>query len=463
MMKITPYKMKTINADILTPIRIFKRLNGRRKCLLESSFDHENKGKYSYIGADPYKEIIGYGNETVIKDLQTGDEKRLKVNALHYIRDHLPKIHIDLPLPFTGGAIGYVGYDAIREFEQIGADLPDELDMPDIHFMLYKNIIVFEHRKETAHILTINIDQDSDEQLTNNITKLEEALHTDGGNMTTKDIDPLHFKSDMEKETFKESVNKAKEYIRQGEAEQIVVSKRMKAVINGDPLSYYRKLRIANPSPYMFYIDFDDYLIIGASPESLIQTSDQKIIANPIAGTRPRGKTEAEDKALTSELLADKKEISEHQMLVNLSKKDLSRVCEHDSITTPVYMNVEKFEHVMHIVSEVHGTLKPDLTSIDALITSLPAGTVSGTPKTRAMQIINELEPIKRGFYGGGIGYIGFNEEINLALAIRSLIIKENVAYLQTGAGVVLDSDPETEFMETLHKARSLTEVNNTY
>src|SRR5699024_494270 len=228
------------------------------------------------------------------------------------------------------------------------------------------------------------------------------------------------------------------------------------AEVNGDPFSYYRKLRFANPSPYMFYVDFDDYLIIGTSPESLIQTTGKQIVTNPIAGTRHRGKTDAEDRLLMDELLADQKEIAEHQMLVNLSRKDLEQVCEIDSITIPTYMQIEKYQHVMHIVTEVHGTLKPNKSSIDALIATLPAGTVSGTPKIRAMQIINELEDYKRGIYGGGIGFISFTHDLNLALAIRSIIIKNKTAYLQTGAGIVFDSDPDAEFAETLHKARSL-------
>lgn len=458
--KTVPYKILKLNADTLTPIGIFKRLTGTKRFLLESSFEHEKKGKYSYMGSDPYQEVIGHGNMTTVIHHETGETVEHPQNALHYLQEHFPKIDLDLPLPFTGGAIGYIGYDAIRQYENIGPDLPDELNMPDIHLMVYKNLIVYKHSNETVHLVAMNMDHEQEDELDQRLDTLKETLQADEGTTSITTMENLHFKSDMTEEMFKEKVSIAKKHIHQGDAFQIVVSKRMKAEIHGDPFSYYRKLRIANPSPYMFYIDFEDYLIIGASPESLVQTTGNAIVTNPIAGTRARGKTEEEDVQLMEELLADKKEISEHQMLVDLSRNDLGQVCETGSITIPIYMKIEKYQHVMHIVSEVHGKLKTDLTSIDALIASLPAGTVSGAPKIRAMQIINELEDKKRGFYGGGIGYIGFNHDLNMALAIRSLVIKEDVAYLQTGAGIVYDSDLDDEFAETLHKARSLMEVS---
>jgi len=235
----------------------------------------------------------------------------------------------------------------------------------------------------------------------------------------------------------------------------------MVATITDDPFSIYRKLRTANPSPYMFYIDFADYLIIGASPESLVQTTGRTVVTNPIAGTKPRGKNEAEDAMIAYELLQDPKEVAEHDMLVQLSKDDLHPICKQGSIQVPVYKDIVKYEHVMHIVSETHGILKDHLTSFDALVACLPAGTVSGSPKIRAMQIINELEDERRGFYAGGIGYITFNHDINIAIAIRSLIIKDKIAYVQAGAGIVQDSIAENEYMETLHKAKSLTNLKN--
>lgn len=458
--QILPYKLLKKNADTLTPIGIFKQLTGEKKFLLESSFEHEKKGKYSYIGSDPYLEIIGHDHQTTVINHETGEKNQFDQKPLQYFQENLPQIELDLPLPFTGGAIGYIGYDAIRQYEQIGTDLPDELNMPDVHFMVYKNLIIYEHSNESVTLITINIDEQPEEVLDERLKILQDALH---GEIDIRELEDTNvdFQADMTEEEFKEKVKIAKQYIHQGEALQIVVSKRMKTAINSDPLACYRKLRITNPSPYMFYIDFGEYLIVGASPESLVQTTGNHIVTNPIAGTRPRGNTDEADTKLMDELLADAKEIAEHKMLVDLSRNDLGSVCEVGSITIPTYMKIEKYQHVMHIVSEVHGKLKADSTSIDALIACMPAGTVSGAPKIRAMQIINELEETKRGFYGGGIGYIGFNHDLNMALAIRSLVIKDGYAYLQTGAGIVYDSDLDAEFNETLHKARSLMEVSN--
>lgn len=458
--KTIPYQFIKQNADTLTPIEIFKRVDGKKKFLLESSFQHEKKGKYSFIGSDPYREIIGHGNTTTDVKHEESTVETIAQSALPYLQEQLPKIDTDLPLPFHGGAIGYTGYDAIREFENIGETLPDELNMPDIHFMIYKNVIVFDHTKEVVYLIAMNPDHQADSQLDHRLENLQRMLTTQG-NTTEDDLSNVQFQPDSTEEQFKEKVEIAKKHIHQGDIFQVVLSQRMKATIDGDPFSFYRKLRKANPSPYMFYIDFDDYLVLGASPESLIQTTGDEVVTNPIAGTRARGNTADEDEELMAELLADEKEIAEHRMLVDLSRNDLGRVCEISSITLPTYMKIEKYQHVMHIVSEVHGKLQANLTGIHALIACLPAGTVSGAPKIKAMQIINDLEDKKRGAYAGGIGYISFNHDVNIALAIRSLVIKENQAYLQTGAGIVYDSVPEKEFAETLQKAKSLMEVNN--
>ncbi|MGM8365450.1 anthranilate synthase component I [Virgibacillus sp. W0181] len=451
------FKLEKMNADTLTPVGIFKRLDGARKFLLESSVQHEKKGKYSYIGVNPYEEIIGHGNGTTVINHEAETKKEIKQNVLQYIKSNFPKLDLDLPLPFTGGAIGYIGYDAIRHFQHIGEKLEDDLEMPDVHLMVYKNIIVYEHSNETAHLIAMNVDQQPEAVLEERIQSLKEVLKKDI-TVPAPEASSVNFQPNISKDAFMEKVKVAKKYIHDGEAEQIVLSQRMQAELHVDPFSFYRKLRVANPSPYMFYIDFSDYLIIGASPETLIQTTGNNVVTNPIAGTRARGKTKMEDEQLMHDLLQDKKELSEHEMLVTLSKDELLQTCDANSVHAPVYMNIEKYEHVMHIVSEVHGTLKKNFTSIDALIASLPAGTVSGSPKKRAMQIVNELEEKTRGFYGGGIGYMTFNHDLNIALAIRSLVIKENKAYLQAGAGIVKDSIPENEYLETMNKARSLME-----
>lgn len=452
------YKRIEKNGDTLTPITIFKRLEGPKKFLLESSFQHKRKGKYSYIGASPYLEIIGRGRKTTTVDTKTGEERTFAMHALDYIKKHLPKITTDIPLPFTGGAIGYVGYDAIREFVDIGEHLPDDLNMPEVHLMVYDTIIAYEHRTEKVHILTMNVRKESDQAMEEKIAQIEKTLQTQVA-IPEPALEPLKFEPELDKATFIKKVEKAKNYIERGEAEQIVLSQRLVANLACDPISYYRQLRSQNPSPYMFYIDFTDYIILGSSPESLVQTEKDKVVTNPIAGTRPRGQSLTEDEALKQDLLTDKKELAEHNMLVELSKRDLAPICKTDSIHVPVYMDVVQYEHVMHIVSEVHGSLKANASSIDALIACLPAGTVSGSPKERAMRIINELETVRRGVYAGGIGFISFSHDINLAITIRSLLVKDGQAYVQVGAGIVENSIPEEEYEETLQKARSLTEI----
>lgn len=454
-----PYKMRELNGNTRTPIDIYQSLTGSKKILLESTFEHEQKGKFSFIGQDPYQEIIGHENTTIVKDHIQCTTEELSINALDFIKKNLPRIDINIPTPFYGGAIGYVGYDAIRQFEHIGENLTDELEMPDIHFMLFKNIIVMDHANKKISIIVTNPNKESETVLNTQLHSLEKTMMNSQKKVDITDS-RIHFEPEITQEEFEKRVNIAKKYIKAGDIFQVVLSQRMKANVEGDPFTFYKKLRDANPSPYMFYIDFEDYLILGASPESLVQTMGNQIITNPIAGTRPRGKTVEEDETLKNELLNDKKEIAEHKMLVDLSRNDLGRVCEIGSIEIPTYMTIEKYQHVMHIVSEVKGKLRQDCSSVDALISCLPAGTVSGAPKIRAMQIINELEETKRGPYAGGIGFINFNHDINIALAIRSVVIKDQKAYLQAGAGIVYDSIPEMEYQETLNKAKSLMEVN---
>lgn len=453
------YKMLKINADTLTPIRIFKQLTGKKKFLLESSFDHENKGKYSYIGANPYQEIIGSYNVTTVIDHHQKTQKTFHQNALNYIRNQFPKLTLEAPLPFMGGAVGYIGYDAMCVNEEKTIYVTDALKMPDVHLMIYKDLIVYEHQKETAYLIAMNLYQESEEALNKRLERLKESLKNQAIAFDEKPSQ-LEFSTNLSKQEFIQQVDEAKKYIEKGEALQIVISQRMEADITGDPLAYYRQLRFTNPSPYMFYVDFSDYTILGASPESLIQTTGRHVFTNPIAGTRKRGESEKEDQRLMKELLADEKEVAEHHMLVERSRKDLLTVCEEESISIPIHMEIEKFQHVMHIVTEVHGTLKENKSSIDALMACLPAGTVSGEPKQRAMEIIHKLEKQKRGFYGGGIGYISYTHDLNIALAIRSMIIKDQKAYVQAGAGIVADSNPEAEYNETLDKARSLLEIS---
>lgn len=459
------YRYEKLPAEGTKPIQVFQNLKGAKKFLLESTYSHKKKGKFSFLGMNPYQEIIGEGGETKVIDLEAGTVECIKENALHLMKKQLPAIETHLPIPFNGGAVGYVGYDAIRDFLDIGSPLPDELNVPEIHFMLFKNIIAFDHGEGCIYLIAVNPDNSREVDLEKQLQQLKETL-ANRPTANTDDFSGVEFEPEETEASLKEKILRAKEHIERGEVQQVVLSQRFTADLRGKanfPLSFYQSLREANPSPYMFYIDFAEYIVLGASPESLLQISGKEVSTNPIAGTRPRGRTTEEDAALESELLADEKELAEHRMLVDLSKDDLAKICDTESIHVPIEMVIEKYQHVMHIVSEVKGELQEQATSLDALIACLPAGTVSGAPKQRAMQIINELEEKMRGPYGGGVGYINFNQDLNIALTIRSLIIKNEVAYLQAGAGIVQDSVPEKEYQETLHKARALLEAAYTF
>lgn len=448
------YQIKQINGDVLTPISVFQRLQGKKKFILESSSGHGEKGRYSFIGMEPYKEIIGDGQ--IVKIKTATEEETLKDKPLEVVKAHIPNISLDLPFPFYGGAVGYIGYDAIRQYEQIGDRLDDEIGMPDIHLMFYRELVVFDHKKQEVSIVVLDMDKLGN--LDKRIRLVEEMLNQPVEEKSDE-LTPLEFTAATDKETFMELVEKTKQHIIDGDIFQAVLSQRMQADFHVDPFSFYRRLRVSNPSPYMFFVDFEDAIVLGASPESLIKVSGDQVITNPIAGTRPRGKTPEKDETYAEDLLADEKEVAEHKMLVDLSRNDLGRVSEIGSISIDKFMLIERFQHVMHIVSEVSGTLAQGLSGLDALTTTLPAGTVSGAPKIRAMQLVNELEEKKRGVYSGSVGYINLNGDLDLALAIRTMVVKNQKAYVQAGAGIVYDSDPATEYEETMNKAKSLLEV----
>ncbi|WP_445661450.1 anthranilate synthase component I [Bacillus sp. FSL K6-3431] len=450
------FKMKKLNGDVLTPINVFLRLEGVKKFLLESSLKHNEQGRYSFIGVNPLMEIIGAGDQTKVISSDGVVIKEEKGLPLNILRTNLPELTLDLPFPFYGGAVGYVGYDAIRQYREIGVDLSDQIDMPDIHFMIYEDVVVFDHLAQTIYLLAIDLDgKRSEAELEKRLEELEMQISRKETDESLFDCN-IEFRPEMEKEEFVRRIAKAQEYVKSGELLQVVLSQRMIGHVDADPFHFYRVLRNSNPSPYMFFLDFGEHVVLGASPESFIKTNGRHASTNPIAGTRPRGETVEEDEKLATELLSDEKELSEHRMLVDLSREEMSEVCMPDSIDVKRYMKIEQYRHVMHIVSEVEGELAEGQMGIDALIACLPAGTVSGAPKTRAMQIINELEDVKRGVYGGAIGYVNANGDIDFALAIRSLVIKEQQAYLQAGAGIVIDSVPEREYMETVNKARAL-------
>ncbi|WP_198038746.1 anthranilate synthase component I [Planococcus lenghuensis] len=442
---------RKLEGDRLTPIAIFKRLEGARKCLLESSLKHTASGRYSFIGAEPAKSFIGTDNELTEIDHRTGEQHTVTGKPLDLLQKRVPHVESPVDVPFAGGLAGYIGYDAIRAYEPIGATRKDTLDMPAVHMQQYETVVVFDHLRQEVTVLSLHGEAALD--------AVQAQLQIPEDEPAPEEPGKLHFSSEITGDSFRTQVEQAKEHIRQGDVFQVVLSQRLHADYKGDAFTLYRKLRKQNPSPYQFYIEFDGYAIVGASPESLLSVRNGEIKTNPIAGTRRRGITEEEDDALAEELLADPKERAEHQMLVDLSRNDVGRVAAVGSVQIPKYMEIEKYQHVMHIVSEVTGTLATDMHPLDALVACLPAGTVSGAPKVRAMQLIRDFEDERRGVYGGAIGYLGFNGNLDVALAIRTFVVKDERVYVQAGAGIVYDSDPQAEYEETLHKARSLMEV----
>lgn len=443
-------KIRKIDGDSLTPIAVFNRLAGERKCLLESSLKTSVTGRYSFIGADPSTGYIGHGRQLREIDFRTGTEKIHEGKPLELIKERMPRYEAEVEgLPFTGGALGYIGYDAIQVYEPIKAPKEDSLQMPDIHLQVYETIVVFDHVKNDVTILSFE----------DKLDEIEQQLSVPEKPAAATGQESLQFDSKTSDAFFRKQVEQAKDHIRKGDVFQLVLSQRLSASYKGDAFALYRKLRKQNPSPYQFFIDFDGYAIVGASPESLLTIRGSHMVTNPIAGTRKRGRTVVEDDQLAEELAGDEKEQAEHKMLVDLSRNDVGRVAQIGTVEVPKYMVIEKYQHVMHLVSEVTGELDQKMHPLDALVSCLPAGTVSGAPKVRAMQLIQEFEEERRGVYGGAIGYFGFNGNLDVALAIRTFVVKDGMVHVQAGAGIVFDSDPQAEYEETLHKARSLTEV----
>lgn len=451
--------MKEIQGDMMTPISIYHSLQGKKKMLFESSAKHEESGRYSFIAVDPISELTGdqHGYSLSFKN---GEVEQEQMSVIEKLKTMMP-IHQDsYPFSFFGGAIGYFGYETAFYNEKIGVLLNDELEMPDVHVMFYDTFIIFDHLKQAVTIAAIDLFQNgrSENAMTNAIEKIFSELQQ--GPKIPESLDTLlAFLPQIQEEDFTKMVEKAKEHILRGDIFQVVLSQRFTSPFNGDPFSLYRQLRTSNPSPYMFYMDFETYTILGTSPESLVKVKDGLVTTNPIAGTKPRGKTTEEDVRIAYELLNDEKEVAEHRMLVDLGRNDIGRIAEIGTVHIEKYMKIEYYKYVMHIVSEVTGRLKKDAHILDVLTTCLPAGTVSGAPKIRAMQIINNLEPMKRGVYAGAVGYISVTGNMDLALAIRTMVVKDHHAHVQAGAGIVHDSIPKSEYEETIHKAKALLEV----
>ena len=458
--EVKDYVIHEIQGDMMTPISIFESLTGKKKVLFESSAKHEESGRYSFIAVNPIAELKG-NKEGYAYQYEEEEPQLEQCSVLAKLRNMLPIQDESYPFSFFGGAIGYFGYDTAFYNEKIGESLEDELEMPDVHVYFYDTFIVFDHLSQKVTIVTIDLFQSgrSATDMENSITEIADQIKR-GATYTEETAVSVQFEPSIEKTEFIQMVETAKKHIERGDIFQVVLSQRFKTNFTGKPFSLYRKLRTSNPSPYMFYLEFDDYTILGTSPESLVKVLDRKVTTNPIAGTKPRGKTKEEDLLLEQQLINDEKEIAEHRMLVDLGRNDIGRVSKIGTVQVTKYMNIERYKHVMHIVSEVTGELTDDTHVLDVLTSCLPAGTVSGAPKIRAMQIINEIEHLKRGVYAGAIGYISINGNMDLALAIRTMIVKDQKAFVQAGAGIVYDSIPESEYQETINKAKALLEVH---
>jgi anthranilate synthase component 1 len=468
----------TFIADCETPVSAFLKLRelapGEPCFLLESAEQGQRMGRYSFIGFRP-RSVLRWS----LGD--PGDPYALAAAAVAESgQAPSPEEEGEGP-PFSGGAVGYFGYDLVRTVEPLGSPNEDVLGLPDMALMLTDTVVSFDHLKHTITILA-NADLDAapnleraKEQAQARIAEVRTCLAgpvprpedssarrtpltvaAAGVSVSKPAREPVNFQSNMPREHFEAMVARIVEYIHAGDAFQVVPSQRWSSPVPVEAFSIYRGLRNVNPSPYMYFLDFGDFQVAGASPEPLLTVSGRRVSTRPIAGTKPRGQTPEDDRRIAGELLADEKERAEHVMLVDLGRNDLGRVCEYGSVEVDELMEVETYSHVMHIVSSVSGTLREDVGAMDALRSVLPAGTLSGAPKVRAMQIIDELEPIKRGGYGGAIGYLSYNGDLDTAIHIRTVVVKDGVAHVQTGGGTVADAKPAYEYEESVAKSRAV-------
>ena len=457
-------------ADFETPLSAYLKINGDAEAFLfESAESTGDSGRYSILGSKPRTTITARGQQITLsengKTTEWQTEKDILTELEQLMEKYNPVTHGNAP-PFYGGAVGYLSYDSVRQFEpSISAPAKDELGLPDALFIIAEDLLIFDHRLRRL-ILVANafIDEhdtpdaaykDAQHRISAMQALLDQPLHITPLNGLTEFETP-EMRSNTTQQEYEAMVVKAKEYIAAGDAFQIVPSQRFETDYTGSPVDLYRALRHVNPSPYMFILQLEDFSLVGSSPEVHVRAIDGRIDIRPIAGTRWRGKTPEEDDALAADLLADQKECSEHLMLVDLARNDVGRISKHGSVTVDDFMIVERYSHVMHIVSNVHGDLDEQHSSYDVLRATFPAGTVSGAPKIRAMQIINELENSKRCTYSGAVGYFGWDGNHDSCITLRTCLLKDGKAYVQAGAGVVADSDPTYEYEETVNKSMAL-------
>jgi anthranilate synthase component 1 len=468
---------RELPADLETPVSVYLKLRGHgASFLLESVEKAEQIGRYSFLGIDPRRQIRSRGDEVTIVDNGHTECRQFAEgqDPLHVVADEVARYQPVAPLHkvatglprFYGGAVGYMGYDLVRFFERLPDTAVDQCGLPDMHLLLTDTLVAFDHVQHrvllfaNAHVPEgAGLDAAYDDAVAR-LDALEARVRAplppqptppgqSGGEPTPN----------MPRAQYEAAVRRAKEYIAAGDIFQTVLSQRLTRPTQADPFTIYRALRRVNPSPYMFFLDLGGeppVYLVGSSPEVLVRSQGRTAEVRPLAGTRRRGKTEEEDRALEAELLADPKERAEHVMLVDLGRNDLGRVCEYGTVHVPELLAIERYSHVMHIVSHVAGQLREDVDVYDLLRATFPAGTVSGAPKVRAMEIIEELEGLRRGPYAGAVGYFGFNGNMDTCITIRTIVMQGDVAYLQAGAGIVADSNPAREWEETLHKAGAL-------
>ncbi len=456
---------KELLADTETPVSAYLKIRSRLSYafLFESVVRGEQIGRYSFLGVDPFLIFRSRGTKISIEDVPTGEVRKFEGDPIEALRGLLKKYrshHVEGFPRFTGGAVGYVSYDAVRLIERIPETVKDDLHLEDVLLMFFDAVLAFDNVTHKVHVM-VNVHTAGDLEANyanavKRINALVEALARPFTASLRPGTSSCAVTSNTSKEAYMDVVARCREYIVAGDVFQVVPSQRFAMDVTVDALDIYRALRTVNPSPYMFHVDLKDHQLVGASPELLVRVEDGIVQVRPIAGTRWRGKTEAEDQALSEDLLADEKERAEHIMLVDLGRNDIGRVSRFNTVRVTEQMKIERYSHVMHIVSNVRGELHEDVDALDALFACYPAGTVSGAPKIRAMEIIDEMETTRRGPYAGAVGYIDFAGNMDTCIAIRTLVIKQGKAYVQAGGGVVYDSDPECEYQETVDKARAL-------
>ncbi len=453
-------------ADLDTPLSLYLKLaNAPFSYLLESVQGGERFGRYSMIGLPAKTRIVAHGFKVDVIENNKTIETHQNTNALDFVKQFQARFKIppanSASLPrFTGGLAGYFGYETIRYIEKRLANTskPDDINTPDVLLMVSEEIAVVDNLSGKLYFIVYANPSETNayENAHQRLNELVQMLRKTVAIPQSVPVAKTQAKSEFGEDNFKAAVKQAQSYILEGDIMQVVLSQRMSQPFSASPLSLYRALRSLNPSPYMFFYDMGDHHVVGASPEILVRLDDGVVTSRPIAGTRPRGKTREQDLALADELLADPKERAEHVQLMDLGRNDVGRVAQTGTVKVTDNMMIERYSHVMHIVSNVEGKLKPGLDAIDVLKATFPAGTVSGAPKVRAMEIIDELEPSKRGIYAGAVGYLGFDGDMDVAIAIRTGVIKDNMLYVQAGAGIVADSVPQSEWDETQNKAKAV-------